>query len=194
MPASLPAPDHRTYIARLQTHHRALRIALFSSWAVSIVLTIALFFAIYHLRYRDVIYVTTTGIQPEGFVSQYTAQEFARNFIHWLTTWSHESLPERNTYLIPLICTETQNSYQLILEAEAKQAAVGRVSQQGRIDFIRHIESTADSFLFNYRITRTSHFLNVTSTFNELYSLTIHHTPAPDGTRRLCVASHRRIG
>ncbi|HUJ75150.1 MAG TPA: hypothetical protein VL359_09840 [bacterium] len=189
-----PATLLQTHLGRLAARQGQLRLGLLVSLATLAVLGATVLVLALALVKKPLTYITVSGVERAGIVSPATAEDFARDVLHWMFTFTWASIQDRDPYLVPRICPELVASALADLDAEAAEVRRHAVAQSISFEKITALPAPAGAdFAFAVQLNRTSQVLGTRTAYDETYTVALRQQPNNDGTLRLCLSQVNRL-
>jgi hypothetical protein len=189
-----PATAMQTYLGIVNARLHQLSMGLYALLATLAVLAGLVVLLTLALVRKPLTYITVSGVERAGIVSQANAQDFVRDFLHWMLTFTWATIDDRNPYIVPRICPALISSATPDLDAESAEVRRHAVSQNIAFKSMSPIPGVAGAdFAFEVTLERSSQVLSAKTVYAETYRIGVEQAPNNDATRRLCISQMQRL-
>ena len=146
------------------------------------------------LTKKEQAYQTIMGIETSGYVSENTAEMFARDFLKWMHHFNHMTIKDRTPYLSHMVCPSQLQNFTTLMTKEDDRIIKNSVQQYVKISpSVEFRRLSNGAFGFQFELERYSTIANQLSLYKELYSIIIQHEVGNDNTLKLCVAHSEKL-
>ena len=192
--APLPPTALQTYLGRYAAVVASLRLTVYLLAILATGFALAVVVLSYALTKKQLTYITVSGVEQAGLVTENNARDFALDILHWMHNWSPANIDDRKAYLAPRICPDLVAATLQTFDAERPDILRHQIVQSIAVKSVTTLPPPLpDTWAFRVTLTRVSQVMGLSRTaYDETYELAIAHAPDNDGTLRLCVLLHTR--
>jgi len=192
--ATLPPTALQTYLGRYAAAVASLRLTVYLLAILAAGFAVAVVVLSYALTRKQLTYITVSGVEQAGLVTESNARDFALDVLHWMHNWAPANIDDRKAYLATKICPELVAATIQTFDSERPDILRHQIVQSTTVKSVTAIPPPVpDTWAFRVALTRISQIMGVSRTaYDETYEIGIAHAPNNDGTLRLCVYMHTR--